>query len=175
MVQQDNAKKLKHNQAVFEARKNNLEDNMTFRRPIGGLQQGAFRRGYKASYGEVEKVRDIKGSMVKGDNDEPAIDIKRVMPVDPESSNAAPGFAQGDAWIQRKRDLVFPLILELHHWLGEDEKSMSTAAAHLKKELGEDAYWEYLKSAGFGRHLSQAVSIIPELTLTQNGYYVTRS
>ena len=48
---------------------------------------------------------------------------------------------------------------------------MSTAAAHLKKEIGEDEYRGYLRQAGF-QHLSQAVSITPELELTQGGYYV---
>ena len=51
---------------------------------------------------------------------------------------------------------------------------MSTAAAHLKRELGADEYRSYLRQAGF-QHLSQAVDITPELKLIQGGYYVTQN
>ena len=60
MVLQDNAQKLKHNQTILKARKTALEDAGTFRRPIGGLQQGAFRRGFKATWGDVEKLIQSK-------------------------------------------------------------------------------------------------------------------
>ncbi len=173
MVLQDNAQKLKHNQTILKARKTALEDAGTFRRPIGGLQQGAFRRGFKATWGDVEKVDTIQGSVVKPRGDGDKIDIKRIMPVDRETGNVEATFAQGDAWIQRKRDILFPITLELYHWLGDDEKSMSTAAAHLKVDLGEEEYRNYLRQAGF-QHLSQAVSITPELALTKGGYYVRR-
>ena len=171
MVLQDNAQKLKHNQTVLKTRKTALEDAGAFRRPIGGLQQGAFRRGFKASYGPVEKVDTIEGSTVKPQGDGNNVDIKRVMPVDKDTGDVEATFAQGDGYIQRKRDIIWPLVLELYHWLGDGEKSMSTAAAHLKKELGAEEYWSYLRQAGF-QHLSQAVDITPELRLTQGGYYV---
>ncbi len=109
--------------------------------------------------------------MVKPVGDGAKVDIKRVMPVDSQTGDVVATFAQGDAWIQRKREIVWPIILELYHWLGDNEKSMSTAAAHLKKELGEDEYRIYLRQAGF-QHLSKAVSTTPELQLTQGGYYV---
>ena len=107
MVLQDNAQKLKHNQTILKARKTALEDAGTFRRPIGGLQQGAFRRGFKATWGDVEKVDTIQGSVVKPRGDGDKIDIKRIMPVDRETGNVEATFAQGDAWIQRKRDILF--------------------------------------------------------------------
>ena len=171
MVLQDNAQKLKHNETILKTRKTALEDAGAFRRPIGGLQQGAFRRGFKASYGPVEEVENVQGSTVKPHGDGGKIDIKRVLPVDRDTGNVEATFAQGDAWIQRKRDIIWPLVIELYHWLEDGEKSMSTAAAHLKKELGADEYRGYLRQAGF-QHLSQAVSITPELHLTQGGYYV---
>ncbi len=174
MVLQDNAQKLKHNTTILKARKTALEDVEAFRRPIGGLQQGAFRRGFKASYGPVEHVATIEGSVVKPTGDGGKIDIKRVLPVDKDTGNVEATFAQGDAYIQRKRDIIWPIVLELYHWLDDGEKSMSTAAAHLKKELGADEYRGYLRQAGF-QHLSQAVSISPELQLTQGGYYVKRA
>ncbi len=135
---------------------------------------GAFRRGFKASWGDVEKVESMEGSTVKPRGDGTKVDIKRVMPVDKDTGDVEATFAQGDAWIQRKRDIIWPIVVELFHWLDDNEKSMSTAAAHLKKELGEDEYRGYLHQAGF-QHLSQAVSITPELQLTQGGYYVSRA
>ena len=171
MILQDNARKLKHNQTVLRTRKTALDDAGAFRRPIGGLQQGVFRRGFKATWGDVEQVGSVEGSVVKPVGGGDKVDIKRVMPVDSQTGDVVATFAQGDAWMQRKRDIVWPLILELYHWLGDNEKSMSTAAAHLKKELGEDEYRNYLRQAGF-LHLSQAVSTTPELQLTQGGYYV---
>ena len=174
MVTQDNAQKLKHNETILKTRKTALEDAGAFRRPIGGLQQGAFRRGFKATYGPVEQVDTVQGSTVKPAGDGDKVDIKRVMPVDRDTGNVEATFAQGDAYIQRKRDIVWPLVLQLYHWLGDGEKSMSTAAAHLKKELGADEYRAYLKKAGF-QHLSQVVDITSELKLTQGGYYVTHN
>ena len=171
LVLQDNAQKLKHNAIILKTRKTALEDAGAFRRPLGGLQQGAFRRGFKASYGPVEKVDTVAGSVVKPQGDGGKVDIKRVMPVDKDTGNVEATFAQGDGYIQRKRDIIWPLVLELYHWLGDEEKSMSTAAAHLKKELGTEEYWSYLRQAGL-QHLSQAVDITPELRLTQGGYYV---
>ena len=119
----------------------------------------------------MEKVDTAEGSTIKPQGDGGKVDIKRVMPVDRDTGDVEATFAQGDAWIQRKRDIIWPIVMELYHWLEDGEKSMSTAAAHLKKELGEDDYRNYLRQAGF-QHLSQAVSITPELQLTQGGYYV---
>ena len=174
MVTQDNAQKLKHNETILKTRKTALEDAGAFRRPIGGLQQGAFRRGFKATYGPVEKVDTVQGSTVKPQGDGGKVDIKRVMPVDKDTGNVEATFAQGDAYIQRKRDIIFPIVMELYHWLDDDEKSMSKASTHLKKKLGEDIYKNYLRQAGF-QHLSQAVSITPELQLTQGGYYLKQN
>ena len=118
---------------------------------------------------------NIEGSLIKprGDGAEP-VDIKRVMPVDPQSGDPQAVFAQGDAFIQRKRDIIYSIMLELYHWLGDDEEvSMSAAATHLKNTLGEDYYREKLREARLN-HLSEAIDITPELKLTRGGYYVTR-
>ena len=82
-------------------------------------------------------------------------------------------FAQGDGFIQRKRDIIYSIMLELYHWLDDEEVSMSAAATHLKNTLGEDYYREKLREARLN-HLSEAIDITPELKLTRGGYYVTR-
>eukprot|EP00973_Karenia_brevis_P005268 721310-Karenia_brevis.AAC.1 len=61
MLDQDNARKLKHNQRVLEGRRKQLEEAGGFRRPLGGLDK--FKRGFRASYGAVEKVDNVTGSL----------------------------------------------------------------------------------------------------------------
>jgi hypothetical protein len=111
MVLQDNAQKAQHNTTLLNSRKTALEDTGAFRRPVGGLQQGAFRRGFKATFDKVEQVKEIKGSTVTPEGDGEKIDIKRVMPVDKESGDVEATFAQGDARVQKQRDILFPLLL----------------------------------------------------------------
>eukprot|EP00973_Karenia_brevis_P014531 1983335-Karenia_brevis.AAC.1 len=61
LLDQDNARKLQHNQQVLEGRRKQLEEAGGFRRPLGGLQK--FKRGFRASYGNVEKVDNVTGSL----------------------------------------------------------------------------------------------------------------
>ena len=58
LITQDNAAKLKGNQALLESRKKELPDKGAFRRPLRAAG-GAFRRGFKATYGDVEKVQEF--------------------------------------------------------------------------------------------------------------------
>ena len=122
----------------------------------------------------MEKVKEIKGSTVIPEGTGDAIDIKRVMPVDEESGNPQATFAQGDARTQAKRDKLFPITIELFNWLDDEERSISSAAAHLKKVLSEDEYWRLLRSVGF-QHLSEALHITPEFVQTQGGFWVKRA
>ena len=157
-------------------RKQLLERTMTFRRPKGAAQQGKFRRGFKATYGDVEKVDTIRGSTVipRGDGDEP-VDIKRVMPVHPESGNAVARFAQSDEWIERKKEKVWALMMSLHIILEEGDNewiSTSAAARKLKNEFGESEYKEILKSGPF-EHLIDAIRLFQdEFEVTPDGFYV---
>ena len=74
LVLQDNAGKLKANQTLLETRKKQLEEAGAFRRPLKGLN--AFRRGFKAAYGPVEKVDTVSGSLVKPQGEGEKIDVK---------------------------------------------------------------------------------------------------
>ena len=53
---QENAAKLKGNQALLESRKKQLADAGAFRRPLRGAG-GAFRRGFKATYAILSRSR----------------------------------------------------------------------------------------------------------------------
>ena len=134
MLDQDNARKLKHNQELLEGRREQLEDAGAFRRPLAVTSR--FRRGFQASYGNVEQVDGITGSRVKPTGDGEPIDVKRVLPVDKDTGSVQPGFALGQARTEAKRQKVAALVTELYQWLGDDEKSMNAAAIHLKKRWG---------------------------------------
>ena len=174
MVTQDNAQKLQHNVDVLRIRKALLDNTKAFRRPLGGQQQGAFRRGFKQTWGDVEEVERVDGSLVQPRGGGEKVDIKRIMPVDAQSGNPEATFAQGDANIQRKMDAVWPLMIELYHWLGDDEKSMSKAATHLKNEFSLETYLQYLRKGRFN-HLSDAVRLFEEVQLTQGGFYIKQA
>ena len=89
LVLEDNASRLKANQTLLESRKKQLADAGAFRRPLRG-NTGAFRRGFKASYAEVEQVAEVHGSTVTPEGGGAKIDIKRVQPVGKDSEDIQP-------------------------------------------------------------------------------------
>ena len=85
-----------------------------------------------------------------------------------------PGFALGQARTEAKRQKVAELATGLYQFLGEEEKSMNSVAAHLKKVLGMEKYKRQLSSVG-AEHLSDLVRLFDDIELTRNGYYVRRT
>ena len=174
ITQTENADKLQHNTALLDRRKKKLEEEGAFRTPVGGPK--AFHRGFKQAYSsEPFELRKIEGSTAVA-KDGTKIDVKRALPVHSASGHAEPGFALSDERIMKKREkLLEPFMLELYSWLSPGEKSsMSAAAAHLKKELGEERYKEVLKSVGFA-HLVQAVRLFDDaFEVDHKGYYLKR-
>ena len=171
MLDQDNARKLRHNQQLLEGRREQLKDVEAFRRPLAVTSR--FKRGFQASYGPVEQVDNITGSRVKPTGDGEGIDVKRVLPVDKDTGSVQPGFALGQARTEAKRQKVAALVTELYQWLGDEEKSMNSAARHLKQELGEQEYRLLLMSVG-AQNLADVVRLFPDLELTRRGYYLQR-
>ena len=172
MLQQDNARKLKHNQRLLEGRVKTLKDEGGFRRPIGGLNK--FKRGFKAAYADMEKVGEIAGSKLTPAGGGDPIDVKRVLPVDDATGEVAPGFALGEVRQEEKRLKVSPVLIAIYEFLQDDEKSMSSVAAYLKAGFSDDEYRIYLHSVG-AQHLSDVVRLEPGLELTRGGYYVRRT
>jgi len=173
MTLQDNTKKLKHNQNLLESRKKSLNDAGAFRRPLGGLT--AFKRGFKATWGEVEKPEYVRGSVVTPQGEGGKVDIKRVMPVDKDSNEAQPVFnlSETERTLSKKQKL-WDLMVMLWEFLGDEEKSTAAAAQHLKGRLDAPEYTALLNSVGI-HHLSDAVRLFPEFDLTKGGYYITRA
>ena len=169
LLQEDNAKKLKHNQDLFEKRKGRLEETEAFRRPIGGLNK--FKRGFRASYGDVERVEGFSGSKVLSAGE--PLDVKRALPVDKETGNVQEGFALGEVRRERLRERVQDLVAEIYTFLGDEERSMQAVATHLKGAF-PGQYQEYLDRVGAGRHLSNVVKLFDDLEQTQDGLYLRR-
>ena len=111
---------------------------------------------------------------MKPTGDGEAIDVKRVLPVDKDTGSVQPGFALGQARTEAKRQKVAALAMELYQFLGDEEKSMNSVAAHLKRELGDQEYRLQLMGVG-AQHLSDVVRLFDDLELTRNGYYVRRT
>jgi hypothetical protein len=170
LITQDNAQKLKGNQALLESRKKELADKGAFRRPLRG-NAGAFRRGFKASYGDVEQVATVRGSVVTPEGGE-KIDIKRIQPVDKETGNVQPWLGGLSARDSKKKDALIPLMTALITFLSDgEEHSVASAALWLKGHMGS-AYEDTLRELGFGKHLAAAVELFQEFALTKKNYYL---
>jgi hypothetical protein len=169
---QENARKLQHNQKLFESRKIAVESAGAFRRPLPGLTK--FKRGFQATYDKLEKVEGFDGSRVKPTGGGQAVDVKRVLPVDAQTRDVEPGFALGEGRAASRRQKIQALALEALNFVGSEEPSLQRLAAHLKGALGETEYRLQLMGVG-AQNLSDAIRLIPELSLTRGGYYVRKA
>ena len=168
LITQDNASKAAHNTEVLERRTKALEKTMAFRRPKGGMK--AFNRGFKAQYGDVEKVTAIEGSKVRTARG--SVDIKRVMAVNRDSTFVDPTFAEWSERDERKRTRVLELIDRIQDRLGTSEISMVKLATFLKSHYGEDRYKAFLESVHF-HTLADVLRLFPgSIEMTRGGYYV---
>ena len=84
---------------------------------------------------------------------------------DTDTGDVQPGFALGQARTEAKREKVAALAMELYQFLGDEEKSMNSVAAHLKRELGDQEYRLQLMGVG-AQHLSDVVRLFDDLELT---------
>ena len=169
---QENARKLQHNQKLFESRKRAVESAGAFRRPLPGLTK--FKRGFQATYDKLETVEGFDGSRVKPTGGGQAVDVKRVLPVDAQTRDVEPGFALGEGRAASRRQKIQALALEALNFVGSEEPSLQRLAAHLKTALGETEYRLQLMGVG-AQNLSDAIRLIPELSLTRGGYYVRKA
>ena len=174
LVLQDNAAKLKGNQALLESRKKQLADAGAFRRPLRGAG-GAFRRGFKATYGDTEQVASVQGSTVVPEGGV-KIDIKRVQPVDKDTGDVVAWLGGLSLRDSKKKDKLVDVMLALMICLADgEERSVAAASVYLKNNLG-DSYLDTLREVGFGKHLAEAIRLFPEkFVLTKKGYYVKRA
>ena len=168
MIAQDNARRLQHNQSLHEKRVDRLKEAGGFRRPVGARK---FKRGFRATYGDVEEPTAIEGSRVESTGGAP-IDIKLVSIVEKDSTKATPKFATGDGRLESTREMIEDFIAELRGYLEirDGRASTSASAAHLKKQFPE--YFQLLKAARV-ESLADAVRLFPQLfELDDDGRYI---
>ncbi len=172
LVLQDNAAKLKGNQTLLENHKKQLADAGAFRRPLRGAG-GAFRRGFKATYGDAERVESVQGSTVLPEGGGAKIDIKRVQPVDKDSGDVVPWLGGLSMRDSRKKDALIEMMTALITFLCDgEEHSVASAAVWLKSKMGS-AYEDTLREVGFGKHLAEAIRLFDQhVQFTKGGYYV---
>jgi len=178
---QDNALKFEHNAKVLENRAQALEKTGAFRKPIGGVTKNAFRRGFDAKYGEVEKVAEVRGSEVIGERGT-RVDIKLVKAVDKDSGQPE-DIQRESTRTEKKKEVLFDLMDSLLDWLGNGEKSLRSAALHLGRnlfDLGDRqvSYKELLRSQGFSGFgsLADAMKLFPQMfKLTREGYFFKKA
>ena len=101
LLLQDNARKLKHNSTLLQTRKAALEEAGAFRRPVGGLTR--FKRGFRASYGDVEQLRGFTGSLAQPTSERAPVDVKRLLPVDRDTGDVQETFALNEG--RRDREI----------------------------------------------------------------------
>jgi hypothetical protein len=172
LITEDNAGKLKGNQTLLEARKKELADKGGFRRPLRAAG-GAFRRGFKATYGDVEKVQDVRGSLITPEGGGEKIDVKRVKPVGRDTGDVQPWLGGMSALDSRKKDKLIPMMSALITHLKDGERSVASAALYLKGEMGGSMYEDTLREVGYGKHLAMAIRLFePPFELVKGGYYV---
>ena len=126
---------------------------------------------FKASYGAVEQVAEVRGSTITPE-DGAKIDIKRVQPVRKDSEDIQPWLGGLSALDSRKKDKLLPMMTALITHLQDGERSVASAALYLKGHMGS-AYEDALREVGFGKHLAEAIRLFePPLELVKRGYYV---
>ena len=172
LTEQDNAKKLEHNQELLEKRKARLEADGGFRVPKGGVNK--FRRSFYQSYSsDVKEPERIRGSVVT-DKDGGKTDIKRIQVVNVFSGKAQDGLRGRNPRVDKQKDILLDMMSQLYAFLEPNERiSLSAAAEELKRLMGAE-YRTTLRKAGF-QQLARAVALFDEeFEVEEGGYYLRR-
>ena len=180
----DNAKKFEHNKAKLEQRKEKLQEEGAYRKPLAGVVKNPFLRSFEARYGPPEKVSRIEGSTVVG-QDGSKVDIKLVKAV-PQETTETFSIEKERTKDEKRREKLFDIMEALREWVGSREVSLKAAAAHLAKtgpwELnGEQVdYKRLLRSQGLRvghwGGLADAVRLFPQMfKLTRGALYVKKA
>jgi len=145
-LQQRQARNFKHNQTITQRRQAELDDSGQFRPPLAVTR---FKRGHQTTYGDVTRVRDIRGGIVTATNGK-QYGLKRVRIVPADSSGAQANFGDNVAGPARKRAKGAAILNLLEEELqgGEEQLALSTVAIRLRarmKDSGQD-YDEILAS-----------------------------
>ena len=179
LLLEENSQKAAGNQELLKSRKARLDASGTFRRPRAGAAKNAFRRSFKPTWGPVEKVESLEGSVVKPQGEGAPIDIKHVQIVEPSTDQARPAETVSLA-LEAKKEKMSDWATEAYEWLGADEKSIMTLATHLRTDMSLADYQANLATVGINARqtgaLDQVLRMFPEyFTMTRGGYYLKRA
>jgi len=163
----NNAAKITHNYDLLEERKVKLENLGAYRKPISTTVH-KFKRNFQAVYGDKEKPASIKNSQVKAE-DGSEVNIKMIMPIDKDSSTAAPSFMQNTAMLERKRERYWSIAHELWNWIGGDTRALTLAGKHLKESV--ESYSDIMR----GTHLIDVVRLFEGMFSLPNNLFVKRA
>ena len=165
-----NAEKIRHNSDLLEERKIKLEKLGAYRKPISTTVH-KFKRNFQAVYGDKERPASVKNTQVRA-TDGSEINIKMVMPVDKDSSTAAPSFMQNTAMMERKREKYWRIAHELWNWLGGEggRQALTKAGKHLKVSV--QGYEDIMRG---GTHLIDVIRLFGDMFDSPNPLFVSRA
>jgi hypothetical protein len=137
LLQRDQAAAFRHNARLTEQRQARLESDGAFRAPLPG-STSKFKRSFRATYGDVQRVQSVQGGMVTAtDGSRHALKQIRTVPVD--SSRADPSFGENAAGPARKRQKGGRILDVLAEVLeGEDKVSVTKAAQLMRARFRAD-------------------------------------
>jgi hypothetical protein len=166
MLYKDNAGKYKHNEKNLEQRKKLFESLGSFRKPLPESTM-AFKRGFRATFGDKVDVVGFDGSQVLG-SDGSRNDQKILLPVSRDSTTALPTYAFTDAMKRRARAILSAegLPEKLLSLIPENDKIALTV---LGRQIRTDfPYDEVMKKAKLSiGMMAQAMRLYPELFLLE--------
>jgi hypothetical protein len=136
LLQQDQAKNFRHNKRLTERQQARLEADGAFRAPLPG-STNKFKRGFQATYGEVQRPQSVRGGIVTAtDGSRHALKQIRTVPVD--SSRVTPSFGADTAGPARKRAKGGSILDVLAELLRDGRVSLTKAAQLLRARFKED-------------------------------------
>ena len=138
MLLEDQAANAVHNQKLTAKRVERLQSAGAYREPLPSAGK-VFKRGHKATYGEVRGVAHVQGTTVS-DVTGREIDIKRVKPVPVGTIDAVGRFGEHDDRLQaQKKQEARPIISELETILDErgPRVSLASAAVEMRERIAD--------------------------------------
>jgi hypothetical protein len=140
LLQQDQAKNFRHNTRLTERQQARLEADGAFRAPLQGSTK-KFKRGFQATYGEVQRPQSVRGGIVTA-TDGTRHSLKQIRTVPVDSSRVNPSFGTDTAGPARKRARGASIVEVLAELLQGGRLSLTKAAQLLRARL-KDAGSDY--------------------------------
>ena len=136
LLQRDQAKNFQHNKRLTERQQARLEADGAFRTPLPGSTK-TFKRGFQATYGDVQRPRDVRGGIVTA-TDGSRHQLKQIRTVPADSSRVTPSFGTDTAGPARKRAKGGSILDVLAELLQDGRVSLTKVAQLLRARFSEE-------------------------------------